>query len=472
MLAVGAFVASLAMPRWLLLAMVATLNIALPTVYVAGAPLYAVAMGLMCLVRLGHAPAWPAGTVALAGSLGFGAVASLIATAWSPDVGTAVSTATAWLALVPALLLAVNVVTTEGLPAVGKLLLVLTPIVLAQAISTVVFRLSPPLEASYYQSGLASFFLADAGAALFTPLGANNVTELDRAGGMFFVNLNRASMVMGVLLLLYATYALLAHKRWPWLITCMLGAAIVLGGSKTGLALLVVLPLFAWMLARAAVRDRPESRMGLILVAVVLVGVGLQLFFTYAVSFISASEATLEPRRLLWDEAWQAIAENPVLGLGFSGWTERWISGGVGLDFSERPVHNWVLQAWLDGGVLLLAASTALVLVVSRQTVRSMQIPGGFRQKFAMAVAGSGLMWVFIHGLGDNTSVIGDPHNAVPIVVLAALSLCHRQVGYSDDVGVGTEHTRVVLRQSAARPPRVAPERHRDPGGNHPLNGF
>ncbi|WP_162237671.1 O-antigen ligase family protein [Agreia sp. Leaf244] len=418
-----AIVCGLLLPRWLFFGVMGIFGMLLPRANVLQIPLHSGLGGLVAWMRARRPDHKVRGLAPLVITLLFGAATIVLSFASSPDFPASLQAACSWAALASTSVLAVNLIMKDGLGAVGKVLALLTPIALAQALTTLVFRFIPTIESAYYSSSISKIFLGGAGQALSTDTGRNNVVSLVRAGGFLFVNVNRASMVMGIILLAYCAYALLSSKKWPLLVVIPLAAAIALGGSKTGIALLVVLPLFSIFLATASRAANAPARMGLVLSALAAAVVGVQVFFATADDFLAASEETLQPRLQLWGEAIRAIRENWFLGLGYGGWTQRWEQGNVHIPFSIRPVHDWFLQAWLDGGILFAAANVIFVFVIVTITLRAVSSPGSFQYKLAMAFAGAAFLWAIIHGLGDNTSILSDPPALVFLALLAGFML-------------------------------------------------
>lgn len=423
MIAPFAIALAIALPKWLYLAGIAAFAALFRGFSVLATPVYLVAAVVLTLFRTKR-PAVPlrstrmfVTTSVVAGLLCFMSIA------WSVRGDSAIEAGLTWLALPLLTLFVVNMLLDDGLPSLGKFLAALAPVAVVQALSTVVFRFAPAVEESYYRSSLSTLFIGRLGQDLYTTDAVNNVLNPDRAGGFLFVNLNRASMAMGVMLVAFVAYGYLARKRWVWLAVAPLAAAIVLGGSKTGLALLVLLPLFSLILAVAARSGNPAARMGVVVGGLVIAVVGVQVFFATADDYVNASEATLLPRLQLWGEAIRAIGENLLLGLGFGGWYERWESGGVAIAFSMRPAHNWFLQAWLDAGIAYVAISIVFVVVILIMQLRAVNDARSGHAKFAMAMSGSGFLWVAIHGLGDNSALYGEPPALAFLAVLAALML-------------------------------------------------
>ena len=66
------------------------------------------------------------------------------------------------------------------------------PVLVVQAMSTVLFAVSPLIESQYLHSPSATALLGDAAARLYTDL-PNNVIDPAKSGGVLFVNGNVAS---------------------------------------------------------------------------------------------------------------------------------------------------------------------------------------------------------------------------------------------------------------------------------------
>lgn len=413
----------LVLPRWTSAGIVGLLSVLFRAVSVLGTPVYFVAAIVLPALRARRLPVRLRSLAPFAATTITAALVSVVVTLWSSRVDTSLQTATMWIAIPLLAVFFSSLILTEGMQPVGRFLALLLPGVVAQAVSTIIFRFSPSTEESYYRSTLSTIFIGRTGQELYTTDLTNNVLNPDRAGGFLFTNLNRASMVMGVMLIAYLAYGWISRKRWVWLAILPLAAAIAVGGSKTGLALLVLLPTYSAILALASRSEKPAQRMGIVLTSLIVLVVAVQVVLSTADDYVSASEATLLPRLQLWSEALRAIGENWVLGLGFGGWYDRWEAGGVQIAFSMRPAHNWVLQAWLDGGLAYVLVSVAYVIVVVLMQMRAVQAASGGRMKFALALAGSGLLWPIIHALGDNSPIFGDPPALTFVTLLAALLL-------------------------------------------------
>ncbi len=434
-------VALMALPRPAMLALIACIGLLFSRWTFLGIPLVAVAGGAAALLRADIRDV--TGVRGFRGFAVLGAACGMLAllsVAWSPQPPLALQAAAQWLALIPMTIVGMNMVRDDGISAIGKSLALLSPILAIQAISTIVFRFAPLLESTYYASALSNLFLRDAGRG-------NNVIALDRAGGFLFTNVNRATLVMGIAVMLLLAYSTLARRRWPLPLAALLIAAIAVAGSKTAWIILLLLPLVALLISYAAGTRSAGTRIGASLVSVGLVSVAVQSFVAAADEFVEASQATLVPRVTLWHEGLRAYAENPLQGLGFGGWSQRWSSGSVVIDFSERPLHNWVLQAAVDGGAIYAALNIGFVALIVLVLLRRVFDVASARERIGVVLAAGAFLWAFVHGLGDNTSALGGYENLGLLPLAATLLFVSRGTAEPNlDIGRRTE-------KSATTPP-------------------
>lgn len=185
-------------------------------------------------------------------------------------------------------------------------------------------------------------------------------------------------------------------------------------GNATDLAVVAVLVLGP-LLTDALERPRPAaiaataaalltvvlaaSRAGLIGAAVVLVVVlaargrrGARALLPATAALVVAAlavpatrerllaERTVTGRRLLWEDTWSLIRENPWLGTGPSRYVDAigaehglaWARTVGAADPPDAP-HLWLLQAWAVGGIPLLLSCLALALLVVRIGLRRLR---------------------------------------------------------------------------------------------------
>jgi len=406
-------------PRWLTLAMLGVAT------FVHWTPIQGIIIIAVTLLRAATVPAGirPRAPALVKIMVVAGAIA-MLSILWSPDRTNALDVSIRWISL--AALVHFARISTElgGTRVLGRALGGLSPVVMLQALSTIVFRIDPAAEHTYYESDAAYTLIGSGAQALFTPAGGNNVLDASRSAGIFFLNSNRASMVMGVALMAYLGYTLTRRALWCIPIIAALAGGIGFGGSKTGLILLVALPIIAYLAAHAATAETFGGRLGTAAIGLALILAIVPVVTIVGEDFLDASASSLKPRLELWGEALRAIVENPWAGLGFGGWNARWLRGDVRVGFASYPLlsHNWILQAALDAGIVYLISNAIVVLTILAFFRRTLSADKGMRANLLASVCAAGWLWVFFHGLGDNTSAVGEPQNAVFLAILVAMA--------------------------------------------------
>lgn len=376
------------------------------------------------------------------------AAAALIVTFWSPDQQLAIRTVILWVTFAILLPFTISAYRVDGPKAIGRALLVLSPVLIVQAASTVLFRLQPATEADYYASPRAIYFVGRGASLLNTDLGFNNVVDPERAGGFLFLNCNIASMVMGVAAMVYLSYAAVSRARWPLLVAIALGVGIAFANSKTGWALGIALPIVALLMVSMSKGRNPANRILTLLVGLMGVGLAIQFLSWFGAGYVAASQTTAIPRIQMWSEALRIIAQFPDFGTGFGGWVRTWQEGGVDVRLTPRPAHNWFLQAALDGGLLYLLPTLWYVGSLGRLAVSSLGECVRSALLLPRALASMAVLWMLIHGLGDNTLTYGT------IMTLGLLSIAVAILSVDPDAPVEGPPVKPTSRK---RPADVVP---------------
>lgn len=290
-----------------------------------------------------------------------------------------------------------------------RLFKIIAPVLLLSVASVALFRISPELERSYLQSGLAQLLIGPEAPRLFSDR-PNNVLLNERAGGLFFVNSNRASMVLGVHAMLFL--ALSYHSRRPrqwWATAAVLLLGVFLTGSKTGLVLGLILTVAGIiMLTRTkywALYATFGSLVGGVAYAV-LAGVGKSDIDT------TAYADSWSDRLPMWKAAASFLTESPILGLGFGGWKEEW--GKVFWLYGKPasfPPHNSIISNYSDSGLVALVATIGIGVFSVYYLISTLRWasngPVNFRNRATNVWSSAALVWAFVHSLGDNTSFYG-----------------------------------------------------------------
>jgi hypothetical protein len=346
-------------------------------------------------------------------------VASFIAIAWSIDAEQAVIIGARLFMFAGGLLVVWTALSERAnvLPIVADASLVWVAL---QSALTVAFRLDPGLEAAFYASSTMVPLLGSTGLAL-TGEAANNLIDPEKAGGLI-VNGNAASLLLGLsAVTLLAANAVNPRVRFR-LIGLAAFAAVFFTGSKTGAVLAVLVPLIVVTLRRAARSTSGRRELVVLLpfaaIAAILLPTVLQRAFPV---FSTNSEFSFDTRMRLWGAAVDLFKENPILGLGFGGWKpamERLIGR------SDWPPHNVVISAWADAGLVAAALTVAFIAITLGLGLRRLMLfPESRGELTARCWAWSGMLWIFAHGMGDNTSVYGEPRSLMLAATLFCVSL-------------------------------------------------
>nr|WP_231713373.1 O-antigen ligase family protein [Arthrobacter sp. zg-Y769] len=229
-------------------------------------------------------------------------------------------------------------------------------------------------------------------------------------------------MFLGVAACAFAAAAIRFRKRSFFLIAVLAAVAVVPTGSKSGLVLLVTMPLIG-VLVPLLVRGPGRIWIPPLLA----IAFPVFLMFKHVLNeripetFVNDSASSLGTRGVIWETAGTLFVENPFLGLGFGGWGEYFYwasSGALGRTF---PPHNIFIAAWSDMGVagaIVLAVFVGAVLVAHvRLTAQTPK-----RESFAWGFGLAAFLWLFIHGMADAVTFYGDLRTIlIPALLLGLL---------------------------------------------------
>jgi putative inorganic carbon (HCO3(-)) transporter len=186
--------------------------------------------------------------------------------------------------------------------------------------------------------------------------------------------------------------------------------------AAIALALLVTFSTGAWLGAAAealvlAWLVGPRA-VAAVLVAGGLVGAGGLLLLTRLGVERVLSGATWTFRRQIWASALAMVRDHPLTGIGLDNFLYRYQLRYILPEAWAEPnishPHNWVLQFWLELGLLGLVAALGLLArffwVAHRQLLAS---PHGERRALLAGAAASMVGWL-VHGAGDNSYFLVD----------------------------------------------------------------
>ena len=371
-----------------------------------------------------------------------GAVLALqsISLLWSPTFGAVVQAALTTYSVLVCYLLWRRTFREPG--GFARALLLGAPGAALLAVMVIVFRLAPDIEAYYLNSPIARV-LSEPGVEMIARGRYPNIIDPDKSGGLL-LNGNIASLLLLVMAAVYAFGAMAANGRlyrivfWCVSVSCFLG--VFATGSKTPLLLTLALPLLAVGLT-FVVRRPIAGSLATIGLLGASGGAAVAVFSAYP-SLGASLVNTFGLRTAYWQLALEAFPSNWLLGLGFGGWEEllqaNWVRLYGDIAFQGYPVHNFILQAWADGGILLsvsvVVAAAVPVLMAIRAIWRNRKEPLRSGIVVRDVLVFTAISWPVLHALGDVTTYFGDTHTIVFYAGIVAL-LHHGWVDPVETVG-------------------------------------
>ncbi|GAA3930681.1 O-antigen ligase family protein [Microbacterium soli] len=311
----------------------------------------------------------------------------------------------------------------QGIDVVRLTVLPIAPIAIVQAVSTIVFRFSPTLEETYLRSAVASFLLGDDARLLYTTR-PNNVTDPLKAGGILFVNGNRASMVMAVLALLYLSLWIRRRSFTLFVLFAVCIAGELTTSSKTALVLSISIPFVFLILPNAIRSGRRQGTAVAGVLALSATGVGLWLLYSKLPSFIAGTDEAAQSRSAIFAGWITYFREHPIAGLGFGGWAERWARDAASYGSSPRyPPHNFLLLEWANTGLVGCFTVIALMLALVWGYLKLVRRAETSRDARVLSLQLGAIVWIFLHGMYDNTSFYGTSNTLIIFAALIAQML-------------------------------------------------
>ncbi|MCU1526411.1 MAG: hypothetical protein JWP75_174 [Frondihabitans sp.] len=297
----------------------------------------------------------------------------------------------------------------------------LAPLVLAQSVAIAVFRLFPAVEESYFLSSIAPVLSGAKVAELFTTA-TNNVVEPDKAGGIF-LNGNTASAIAGLCACLFAACAVRFRSRVFGFVAVVAWASVFFCGSKTGIALGVLIPAVAAMLfVVLPAKRRVVSRAAALVVGLPAGLFGVSLLLDNSPDYVADTGDSIAIRSRIWTIAGDLIREHPLTGAGFGGFTEATTLRATELLVPPGyPAHNFLLTEWMNTGIVGAMLVVAIFVYLAVQSITTI-VRGDRAASLAAALTFGGALWLFIHGMGDNTAFFGMQNSMVLFGILVALS--------------------------------------------------
>lgn len=287
------------------------------------------------------------------------------------------------------------------------------PGIAAQAVLSIVFRVSPTTEEIFLKSSLATYFVGHQAEHLYTDW-RNNVLYPFKSGGLY-VNGNVASLFGAIGGLLLIVVARRTGRKWLYVFAALSITGAIYTGSKTALVLAPICLIAIIFLPHMLKGSAALAALCTALLMPVIFLTGPEVLQRYIPAFYAATTDSAAGRKVLWGSAAQLLSESPLLGLGYGGWAEQMPRF---TNRPELPPHNLLLATWVNSG--LFAALAALVFMIAAITmgVRVAAAQTNVHDSRTAVIALCAVAWVFLHGIADNTTVYGEQRSMVLVALI------------------------------------------------------
>ena len=226
--------------------------------------------------------------------------------------------------------------------------------------------------------------------------------------------------------------ALFGRTRWVgWLsfLTVALGIIRTLSaGAWLGLG--------ACSLILLVLRSRRWALVAAVAIAAVIAGALVILPAERTIDRLNPATGTGLFRLEIWSSSLQMLADHPLLGVGLDNYLYLYRSDYILPQAWEEPnishPHNWVLQFWLELGLLGLLVGFASVVFIARTAHRKFHYPVSPSDRPLAAMCLGNLVVFLVHGSVDNSYFLVDLAVVwwVVIGLLALPPLTHGEEGF------------------------------------------
>ncbi|CAM3219305.1 TPA: O-antigen ligase family protein [Klebsiella pneumoniae] len=325
-----------------------------------------------------------------------------------------------------------HVTKNNGLRYMYSILNVMLILIAIEAVLIILFRLLPDLKLGLILSNTSRIFLG--GNVLDSLLyegQRNNFYDPIKSGGLFFINANAAGCYVGIASFLSYSIYKTTRKKITLLLGLICYVSVFFTGSKASALFAVGIPLFIYYLA--------SSNKNKITIITSVLGCGAFLFFVVNIfnismnsEFLTESTDTADTRFGIWNYAWHAFINNPIIGQGYGGWQEDY--GRFFKTVYIYPPHNTIIYMWSKAGLMAAILSCWFIFLTLKINWRGMF---SINQQLKYASI-SGMMvslWLMLHGFGENFGLVGEQHQmpilAISIGIVMALKNMTSSLNYN-----------------------------------------
>jgi len=293
-------------------------------------------------------------------------------------------------------------------------------LLMALPISIIVFYISPELELNYLHSIMAKIFINPNLILQYTSGLLSNVSDVNKAGGLFFINANVAGAYLGINYFILIGFYIAYKKKIYLLLSLISIVGLYFTGSKAVILIFILLNLM--LLFRKLNIKKYLIILGILLILVLYYFAGI--IYTNCETNLNYSDLikTTEIRFLIWDFGFIKFKEYPLTGLGYGGWINQFEYYADLLNIQVFPPHNTMIALWSSSGIIAVICAIIIMYYILKfankiQTKNNRELYG-----IGLAVFYS-FSWVFIHGMGENFGLFGDEHMKVILATLLGYSL-------------------------------------------------
>lgn len=311
---------------------------------------------------------------------------------------------------------AVYVLATKNKLMLYRIINALLFVICLQAITIIIFRLNEALELSIVLSPVSKYLMGMNTLQGLLDGARNNFYDPVKAGGVLFINANAAACYVGISsFMAWGVYSVLKSKL-TLIMAILLWATVFFTGSKAGVLFAVLIPAFIFYLKLQRSTKIVVVSVGASF-AIILIAISIFFSINEHNGFLQESTETAQTRYQIWNYAFNAFLDKPLMGQGFGGWE---------VDYSKHtdyflPPHNTLIYLWSKSGIIASFMGLCFILTSIGVGIRAIKTYNNEQKNIGYALL-MVLAWQFAHGFGENFGLIGEQHQMVIVSVM--LGLC------------------------------------------------
>lgn len=312
---------------------------------------------------------------------------------------------------------AVYVLAVKDRVALYKTINVMLFFVCLQAITVIIFRFNESLELAVVLSPVSKYTMGMNTLQSLLDGARNNFYDPVKAGGVLFVNANAAACYAGISsFMAWGIYKALKSKI-TLMMAILLWATVFFTGSKAGVLFAIFIPAFIFYLKLQRSTRVILSSVGASF-AIVLIAISVVFSITEQSGFLKESTDTAETRYEIWNYAFDAFLNNPLMGQGYGGWEA---------DYSKHtdyflPPHNTLIYLWSKSGIIASMLGLGFIFCSIGVALRAIRSTNDEQKNIGFSLL-MVLSWLFAHGFGENFGLIGEQHQMIVLAVMLGLCL-------------------------------------------------